>query len=221
MTDEELSMLLRHWEPTPAPPSLDARVFDAGYRKARRWTFPAPAIALAGAAAGVLGVLGVLRLTMPVTHTPPPPPVVEQVALPAAPAAPNSVASATPPLAQAPPTPTPARNLKAERTIAFAMDPIRAARNILVAPPPVYPPDARAALVEGQVKLRVRIGRDGRVIDAGVVSGDPLLVDAAIESAKQWLFQPTRLNGELVEVITQIDVNFKLLDPPPMPAVKK
>lgn len=217
MTDEELSLLLRHWEPTPAPPSLDARVFDAGHRKARPWTFPAPAIALTGVAAGVLGVLLVLRLTVPVTSTPPPPPVVEQAALPSAPVA----APAAPPRVQPPPTPTPATRPKTERTITFAMDPVRAARNILVAPPPVYPPDARAALVEGQVKLRVRIGRDGRVIDAEVLRGDPLLVDAAIESAKQWLFQPTRLNGELVEVITQIDVNFTLLDPPPMPAVKK
>jgi TonB family protein len=206
MTDEELSILLRHWERTPAPPSLDARVFSA--RKDRRWVFPAPAVALAGAAAGVLVVLGVLRLTVPVAHTQPPAPAVEQVALPAAPPV------------SAPPTSTATKKPKTKRIVTFAMDPVEAARKILTAPPPVYPPEAREALVEGQVKLRIRIGRDGRVIEAAVLSGDPLLVDAATESAKQWLYEPTVLNGVPVEVITQVDVNFTLLDRKPRPVKK-
>ncbi len=203
MTDEELSMLLRQWARTPAPPSLDARVFRA--KKDRRWLFPAPAVALAGAAAGVLGVLGVLRLTIPVTHTPAPAPVVEQVALPAAPPV------------LAPPTPAAAKKPTAKRISLWVMDPVEAAQKILTAPPPVYPPEAREALVEGQVKLQVRIGRDGRVIEAAVLSGDPLLVDAAIESVKQWLFQPMVLNGVPVEATTQVEVNFTLLDRKPRP----
>jgi TonB family protein len=207
MTDEELSMLLRQWERIPAPRSLDARVFSA--RKNRRWVFPAPVVAFSGAAVGVLGVLGVLRLTVPVAHTPPPAPVVEQVALPAAPPV------------LAPPTPAVAIKPKVKRIVTFAMDPMQAARKVLTAPPPVYPPEAREALVEGQVKLRIRIGRDGRVIDAEVLNGDPLLVDAAMESVKQWLYEPTVLNGVPVEVITQVDVNFTLLDRKPRPVKKQ
>jgi protein TonB len=43
-----------------------------------------------------------------------------------------------------------------------------------------------------------------------VVSGHPLLVPSALEAVKQWVYQPTLLNGEPVEVVTQIDVNFTL-----------
>ena len=42
------------------------------------------------------------------------------------------------------------------------------------------------------------------------ISGHPLLVPAALEAVKQWVYQPTLLNGEPVEVVTEIDVNFTL-----------
>jgi protein TonB len=96
------------------------------------------------------------------------------------------------------------------------MDTHAAASRRLFAPPPVYPPDASAGLVEGKVELQIRIGKDGRVIEAKVLSGDPLLVDAAMESVKQWLYEPMVLNGVPVEVITQVDVNFTLLAPKPV-----
>jgi len=47
-----------------------------------------------------------------------------------------------------------------------------------------------------------------------LVSGHPLLVDAAQEAVKQWVYRPTLLNGNPVEVVTQIDVNFTLSDAP-------
>ena len=58
--------------------------------------------------------------------------------------------------------------------------------------------------------LNAIIGKDGTIQNLKVVSGHPLLVPAAIEAVKQWVYQPTLLNGEPVEVVTQIDVNFTL-----------
>jgi TonB family protein len=73
---------------------------------------------------------------------------------------------------------------------------------------PVYPPLARQAKIEGVVKLAAIIGKDGRVVNIQVNSGHPLLVPAAIDAVRQWVYQPTLLNGEPVEVRTDIDVNF-------------
>jgi protein TonB len=47
-------------------------------------------------------------------------------------------------------------------------------------------------------------------MELAVISGHPLLAPAALEAVKQWVYQPTLLNGEPVEVATQIDVNFTL-----------
>lgn len=75
---------------------------------------------------------------------------------------------------------------------------------------PVYPPLARQARVSGVVRLAAIIGTDGRIKNLRVASGHPLLVPAALDAVKQWIYQPTLLNGKAVEVITEIDVNFTL-----------
>ena len=75
---------------------------------------------------------------------------------------------------------------------------------------PVYPPMALQARIQGIVRLDVVIGEDGRVTNATVVSGHPLLVPAATEAIKQWEYSQTVLNGKPAEVITQADVNFVL-----------
>ena len=77
-------------------------------------------------------------------------------------------------------------------------------------PHPVYPPDAKAARIQGTVQLQATIGKDGTVQNLEVLSGHPLLVPAALEAVKQWVYQTTLLNGNPVEVLTQIDVNFTL-----------
>jgi protein TonB len=69
---------------------------------------------------------------------------------------------------------------------------------------------ARQARVQGTVRFTAIIGKDGTIQNLQLVSGHPLLVPAATEAVKQWLYKPTMLNGEPVEVITQIDVNFTL-----------
>ena len=79
------------------------------------------------------------------------------------------------------------------------------------APAPEYPPLARTARISGVVRFDVLIGTDGRIAnDAVGVSGHPLLVSAAQEAVRQWVYQPTLLNGQPVEVQTQVDVNFTL-----------
>ena len=77
-------------------------------------------------------------------------------------------------------------------------------------PKPVYPPLAKQARISGVVHLAAVISRDGTIQDLKVISGHPLLIPSALEAVKQWVYQPTLLNGEPVEVSTQIDVNFTL-----------
>jgi protein TonB len=75
---------------------------------------------------------------------------------------------------------------------------------------PVYPPLARQTRISGTVKLHAIIGKDGAVTQLQVLSGHPLLVQSALDAVKQWRYQPTLLNGEPVEVDTEIDVIFSL-----------
>jgi protein TonB len=75
---------------------------------------------------------------------------------------------------------------------------------------PPYPPIAKAARASGAVQVQVTIGEDGRVIDAAVVSGHPLLRDAAVQAARQWVFKPTELSGVPVKVQGVLTFNFTL-----------
>ena len=75
---------------------------------------------------------------------------------------------------------------------------------------PEYPKKARKKHVEGVVRLHVIIGKDGTLHGLTVITGDPLLTDAAIKAVQQWRYAPTLLNGQPVEVSTTIDVNFQL-----------
>ncbi|MBV8846315.1 MAG: TonB family protein, partial [Bryobacterales bacterium] len=84
------------------------------------------------------------------------------------------------------------------------------AQKIVSKPVPIYPPLAKQARIQGTVSLAVHIAADGTVKDLQVISGHPLLVEAAIDAVKQWVYQPTLLNGNPVDVLTQVDVNFTL-----------
>jgi len=84
------------------------------------------------------------------------------------------------------------------------------AANLIRKVTPVYPPLAKQARVQGTVRFTAIIGKDGTIQNLQLVSGHPLLVAAAQEAVKQWQYKPTLLNGEPVEVVTQIDVNFTL-----------
>jgi protein TonB len=75
---------------------------------------------------------------------------------------------------------------------------------------PVYPPLARQTRISGTVRLHAIIGKDGAITSLEVMSGHPLLQQAALDAVRQWRYQPTLLNGEPVDVDTTIDVIFSL-----------
>ena len=81
---------------------------------------------------------------------------------------------------------------------------------LIFQPKPDYPPLAKMARIQGTVRLDAVISKDGTIQDLKVISGHPLLVRAALEAVQRWRYQPTMLNGDAVEVATEIDVNFTL-----------
>ena len=75
---------------------------------------------------------------------------------------------------------------------------------------PTYPPIARAARVSGPVQVIVTISEQGNVIDAYAADGNPMLRQAAVEAARQWLFTPTKLSNVPVKVQGMLTFNFVL-----------
>jgi periplasmic protein TonB len=83
---------------------------------------------------------------------------------------------------------------------------------LIFQPKPEYPPLAKMARIQGVVRLDAIISKDGTIQDLKVLSGHPLLVSAAMAAVQRWRYQPTLLNGDAVEVATEIDVNFTLAE---------
>jgi TonB family protein len=77
---------------------------------------------------------------------------------------------------------------------------------------PVYPPLAKSARVAGAVRLSAVIGRDGTVQELHSLDGPALLIQAAMDAVKQWIYKPTLLNGNPVPVQTTIIINFTLAE---------
>jgi protein TonB len=75
---------------------------------------------------------------------------------------------------------------------------------------PEYPALAKLARVQGKVRLQAVISKGGTVEHLKVLEGHPLLVPAALAAVARWRYQPTLLNGQPVEVETEIDVTFTL-----------
>ena len=73
---------------------------------------------------------------------------------------------------------------------------------------PEYPPEARAKGIQGPVVLDVQVEGDGRVGSVNVVSGDPMLSEAAVKAVKQWVYQPFSVDGKAVERQTRITIRF-------------
>jgi TonB family protein len=82
--------------------------------------------------------------------------------------------------------------------------------NLISSVQPQYPAIARAARVQGTVILNVVISKEGSVSILSVASGHDLLVDAAIQAVQQWRYKPIHLNGQPIDAITTISVNFVL-----------
>ena len=193
MTDDELSTLLQEWKRTPAPASLSRRVFGSPKPPSPSWwdRIPGSLVALTGAGAGVLGVWGLSTLTL--THeslsTPPP------MARPAA--------TVPTPNVQPPPETKPATQNRKTKPIKVSVSP-----RLLSGPVPIYPADASLPLIT-TVKLRIRIGKDGHVVDASVIEGDPLLEAFAIKAVMAWFYEPGLVNGQPAEASTEVTVTFE------------
>jgi protein TonB len=114
---------------------------------------------------------------------PPPPPTPTPVVKPAAPPAQDAVVRLTSMLTQG-----------------------RVLRRVQ----PPYPAIAKQARIEGSVQVQIDISEDGAVTNVTLLSGHPLLRDAALRAAKQWQFIPTELNGQRVRAIGMITFNFTL-----------
>lgn len=84
------------------------------------------------------------------------------------------------------------------------------AANLIYQVKPVYPPLARQARVQGAVVVEAIINKDGAIESLRVISGNPLLNQAAVDAVKQWRYRPTLLNGDPVPVLTTVTVTFTL-----------
>jgi TonB family protein len=75
---------------------------------------------------------------------------------------------------------------------------------------PVLPPELRGKKLQGTVLVHIVIDRDGNVIRAEPVSGPPELIKGALDAVRLWLFKPTLLNGDPVEVDTAVTINYSI-----------
>ena len=121
----------------------------------------------------------------------------------------NSIATAPPAMAPPPPPPPPP-----PPKAVVPVEPVRVGGmvkepQVLKLVPPVYPKLARNARVTGTVVLEAIVTAEGKVAEIKVVSGHPLLVQAAIDCVKEWEYEPTLLNGVPTPVILTAKVHFR------------
>jgi TonB family protein len=90
------------------------------------------------------------------------------------------------------------------------VDPAEEQKRLQTQVRPVYPEVARIAGIEGTVSMRVLIGKEGKVEQLRVVSGEEALRTAAMDAVRQWRYQPLLLNGEPVSVFTVVNLEFRL-----------
>jgi TonB family protein len=83
-------------------------------------------------------------------------------------------------------------------------------KRLIYQPRPEYPSEAKNAGIQGAVRFEIVVDTQGRVQDVKLLSGNPILAKAASKAVSKWLYQPSRLSGEEVEILTEVDVNFTL-----------
>lgn len=82
--------------------------------------------------------------------------------------------------------------------------------NIVHKVPPHYPEAAKEKHITGDVILGVTIDHSGSVSELKVISGDPVLAQAAADAVKEWKYKPYLLNGEPVEIETTVKISFRM-----------
>lgn len=93
---------------------------------------------------------------------------------------------------------------------AISVAPEEQQKHLLRSFAPEYPEIARQAGVEGDVTLRVVIGRDGLVTDVTPISGEPVLARAAAEAVERWRYSPALIGGRPIGVVTTVTLAFRL-----------
>jgi protein TonB len=93
---------------------------------------------------------------------------------------------------------------------ALELSPEVAEGSLLYRVEPEYPEEARRQQIQGSVVLDVRIDRDGAIQEVKLLSGQPLLAEAAIAAVKQWRLKPRTLQGHPVEMQTRVILNFRM-----------
>lgn len=119
----------------------------------------------------------------------------------------NSIATVLPPAPPPPPPPPPPPKLVAAGPVRVG-GMVKEPRSLKIVPP-IYPPIASRARVSGIVVLEATLTMQGTVEAIRVISGHPLLTQAAIDCVKQWRYEPTLLNGVPVSVIMTATVRFE------------
>jgi TonB family protein len=148
---------------------------------------------------------GRMRRPNPLIAPPPPPPPLPPPGSPMANG--GVIGGVIAGIGEAPPPPKPTQTrIRQGGNIAAAM--------LIKRVQPVYPPLALQTRISGTVQLHAIIGKDGTIQQLEVMSGHPLLLQAALDAVRQWTYRQTLLNGEPVEVDTTIDVIFALNNPP-------
>jgi len=142
----------------------------------------------------------------PVSQGQPAPVVAEQNPAPVAPQPQSLAAVLSNPAAPVVPAPKAPATAPERIRVDAAIEQAR----LIQQPQLVYPPLAKAARIQGAVRFNALIAKDGRVERLDLVSGHPLLVPAALDAVKQWVYRPTLVHGEPVEVETQVEVKFVL-----------
>lgn len=84
------------------------------------------------------------------------------------------------------------------------------AANLISSPTPAYPAEASEAKVEGEVTINALVGKDGNVLIARVVSGPPLLREAALKAVEKWQYHPYLVSGKPVTIATTAIIDFEL-----------
>ena len=74
---------------------------------------------------------------------------------------------------------------------------------------PQYPAAARSTHTQGEVRIEATVNKEGMVVNPKVIRGDTVLAHAAIEAIRQWRYKPYYLDGQPVEIQTEITINFK------------
>jgi protein TonB len=73
---------------------------------------------------------------------------------------------------------------------------------------PVYPAEAQRKGIHGNVVLNALVGKDGHVRSVEKISGNPILAKAAISAVRQWVYEPTLIHGQPVDVHLTVTVSF-------------